>query len=288
MLFLVKNYRVRWNLVVTIGEALKEEREKLGMSKYQFSKGIIDRKFYGEVENKGRNIGSEALVKLLFEHDINIEEFFKKIEDNYISDSNELERKLNFKIDTAVRAHDILTIKECANRIYKIEGESITWLRLKILTAYLEGNLDKIDINTLKKVDRELDKHENLSSDIEAIRLFSNAMVVMDIRRVDYFMGIILNKVETNHMNTSQEERMARLCDNYLHMCYEESFNSNNVERAVDYLTNMKDIHFMIYKIVGRIDYELINKNIGAANQLKEELDILGYGDLIKDKNSSL
>lgn len=35
-------------------------------------------------------------------------------------------------------------------------------------------------------------------SDVEAIRLFSNIMVAMDINRVDYFMGTILNKIEKN------------------------------------------------------------------------------------------
>lgn len=42
-----------------IGEALKEERIKLGMSKYQFSKGIVDRKFYGKVENEDGNLSSK-------------------------------------------------------------------------------------------------------------------------------------------------------------------------------------------------------------------------------------
>lgn len=269
---------------MTIGEALKEEREKLGMSKYQFSKGIIDRKFYGEVENKGRNIGSEALVKILFKHDIDIEDFFNRIENTYVSASNELKRKLNFRIDDAVKKHDILTIEECANEIYKSEGKSITWLRLKVLIAYLKGELDKIDSEIMKSIDYELDKHENLSSDVEAIRLFSNAMVTMDINRVDYFMGTILNKIEKNSIDSLQEERMARLCDNYLHMCYEENFNSSNVKRAMNYLINMQDIHLMIYKIIGQMDYELINQNKDAADKLKEVLNNLGYAGLIKNK----
>lgn len=268
---------------MTIGEALKEEREKLGMSKYQFSKGIIDRKFYGEVESKGRNIGSEALVKLLLEHDINILSFFNKIEENYISNPKMLEKTLNLKIDQAVRSDNILAIGKYSDEIYKTEGKSIMWLRLQVLISYLEGKIDKIDPDILTIINYELDKHENLSSDVEAIRLFSNAMVVMDINNVDYLMGNLLNRIQNMSMNILEKERIARLCDNYLHMCYENDFNSNNVEKAMRYLTNMKDIHFMIYKIIGKIDYEMINENIKAANNLKELLEKLGYVDLIKN-----
>ncbi|MPW14145.1 hypothetical protein [Lactobacillus helveticus] len=59
-----------------IGEALKEERINLGMSKYQFSKGIVDRKFYGKVEKEEGTISSKKLLLLLQKNDINFQEFF--------------------------------------------------------------------------------------------------------------------------------------------------------------------------------------------------------------------
>lgn len=48
-----------------IGEALKEERLKLGLSIRKMAEGIIDPTFYSGVEQENRNIGSEALVKNL-------------------------------------------------------------------------------------------------------------------------------------------------------------------------------------------------------------------------------
>ncbi len=66
-----------------IGEALKEERLKLGLSIRKMAEGIIDPTFYSRVEQENRNIGSEALVKILFAHEINIDEFFNKIKDTY-------------------------------------------------------------------------------------------------------------------------------------------------------------------------------------------------------------
>lgn len=46
-----------------IGEALKEERLKLGLSIRKMADGIIDPTFYSRVEQEHRNIGSEALVR---------------------------------------------------------------------------------------------------------------------------------------------------------------------------------------------------------------------------------
>ena len=43
---------------MTIGEALKEERENLGLSRYRFSKGVVDRKFYGKVEENNGVLSS--------------------------------------------------------------------------------------------------------------------------------------------------------------------------------------------------------------------------------------
>ncbi len=53
-----------------IGEALKEERLKLGLLIRKMAEGIIDPTFYSRVEQENRNIGSEALVKILFAHEI--------------------------------------------------------------------------------------------------------------------------------------------------------------------------------------------------------------------------
>lgn len=46
-----------------IGEALKEERLKLGLSIRKMADGILDPTFYSRVEQEHRNIGPEALVR---------------------------------------------------------------------------------------------------------------------------------------------------------------------------------------------------------------------------------
>ncbi|MFR1978817.1 MAG: helix-turn-helix domain-containing protein, partial [Lactobacillus acidophilus] len=55
---------------MTIGEALKNERIRRGLSIRKMAGNIIDPSSYSKVEKNMRNIGSEALVRLLFAHDI--------------------------------------------------------------------------------------------------------------------------------------------------------------------------------------------------------------------------
>lgn len=78
---------------MTIGEALKKERIKRGLSVRKMAGTIIDPSSYNKVEKNMRNIGSEALVRLIFMHDININEFFNNISSNYVPS------KLLYKIE---------------------------------------------------------------------------------------------------------------------------------------------------------------------------------------------
>ena len=57
---------------MTIGEALKNERIRRGLSIRKMAGNIIDPSSYSKVEKNMRNIGSEALVRLLFAHDIDM------------------------------------------------------------------------------------------------------------------------------------------------------------------------------------------------------------------------
>ncbi|WP_281681357.1 XRE family transcriptional regulator [Lactobacillus gallinarum] len=265
---------------MTIGEALKEEREKRGISKYKFSKGIIDRKFYGEVEDKNKNIGSEALVRLLFKHEIDIVNFFSKLETTYAPSNFKVLKNINRKMDIALKESNLSVAKECSDEILKIEGQSILWLRSQVAIASMEGKINSLPKMVIKKIDQELGKYENISTNFEAIRLFANTMMVMDINRVDYFMKIILSKVNKRKLTTIEEERIARLCDNFINLCKEKKYNSDNIEKSFNYLMSLKDIHFLIYKMVGKFNYAVLSENYEKANLIKRELKKLGYEEI--------
>lgn len=260
---------------MTIGEALKEEREKLGLSRYKFSKDVIDRRFYGKVENDESQIGSGALIKLLFKHHINIEEFWKKLRTDY-ADKEDLKLEiLNKKIELAVRAKDLDKVKEISNQFYQLDHNGIDYLRSLVFISYFLGK--KADRNLLNKIEHELDKHDDLFRDVQAIRLFSNSLPILNSEQIDYFMKLIIKKVKVRELTKIDKTRIAQLCNNYLKTCLEREFKFSNVEMVYEYLISLTEPEFLTYRILGMRDYYLLTGKDKEARKLTNVLSDFGY-----------
>lgn len=260
---------------MTIGEALKEEREKLGLSRYEFSKDVIDRRFYGKVENGESQIGSGALIKLLFKHHINIEEFWKKLRTDY-ADKEDLKLEiLNKKIELAVRAKDLDKVKEISSQFYQLDHNGIDYLRSLVFISYFLGK--KADRNLLNKIEHELDKHDDLSRDVQAIRLFSNSLPILNSEQINYFMKIIIEKIKTRQLSRIDKIRIAQLCNNYLKTCLDRDIRPSNIEAVYEYLESLIEPEFLAYRILGMRDYYLLTKRDKKAEELTKLLKDFGY-----------
>lgn len=261
---------------MTIGEALKNERIKLGLSKYQFAKGIIDPKFYGKVEEENRNIGSKALIKLILLHRINVDEFFDEIKDNYASKEDLELEFLDNEMKVAVLHKDLQKIQDISDRYFSIAPNSIDYLRSRVFLTYLRH--DTPESGLIDQIQRILDRHEDLSQDVQAIRLFSNSLPILPIKQVNYFMKIILNRFAKQDILTiDQQRRIAQLCNNYFQTCLERKINSVNIE-AVDQLFNkITNPEMLIYKLLEKRDYFLLKDKENEADKLTEVLKELGY-----------
>ena len=60
----------------------------------------------------------------------------------------------------------------------------------------------------------------------------------------------------------------------------EKKYNSDNIEKSFNYLMSLKDIHFLIYKMVGKFNYAVLSENYEKANLIKRELKKLGYEEI--------
>lgn len=262
-----------------IGEALKEEREALGLSKCKFSEGIIDRKFYGKVEEENRNIGSEALIKLLITHEIDIDNFFNKVKITYSSRKSVEKSNLNFEIEEAIKTKNISNLYKCADRIYELEGETPYWLRIQVFIFYLEKKQKKPSKTLLLKIKNELGKHDNIIDNGEAIKLFSNSLPILPFDQVDYYIKIIINKLKKKKLSSFKQERFAQVFSNYLRTCVERKINSDNIEFAFNYLNSITDKHLLIYRLYGLYDYNLLTKNFKKSEKIRKILDECGYSN---------
>lgn len=270
---------------MTIGEALKEERLKLGLSIRKMAQGIIDPTFYFRVEQENRNIGSEALVKILLAHNINIDEFFNKIKDTYASSEATKKAYLEEKIRVAFNSHDIATMKEYLKQVSEFD-DSILKLRVIVGIAYLEDKIKELSQETVDQIYEELDKNDELSSNINAIRLFTNAMPVFSDEQLTYFMHMLLDRVKKAKNRTEKyDERIAITCNNYLHSCWQRKINPSIVEEAYSFMMELKEPHLLIYKLLGNMGKNLIEGNREQAIVIKDELIDLGYTEMVKNWN---
>ena len=268
-----------------IGEALKEERLKLGLSIRKMAEGIIDPTFYSGVEQENRNIGSEALVKILFAHEINIDEFFNKIKDTYAPSETTKKAYLEEKIRTAFNSHDIATMRGCLKQVSKL-NDPILKLRVIVGIAYLEDKIKELPHEVVDQIYEELDKNDELSSNVNAIRLFTNAMPVFSDEQLTYFMHMLLVRAK-NVENKSEkyDERIAITCNNYLYSCWQRKMNPSTVEETYSFMMELTEPHLLIYKLLGKMGKNLIEGNKERAIAIKDELLELGYAEMVKNWN---
>lgn len=264
---------------MTIGEALKNERRKRGLSIRKMAGDIIDPSSYSKVEKNERNIGSDALVRLIFAHEINITDFFANLEDNYIDTDITYKKKLEKSMRIAFNNRNLPEIKKIHHQIMNLKGNDILKLRSIIATAYLENNINHINKQVIDKVFQQLDKSNSLSNNIQAIRLFANAMPIFTDKQLNHLMNIYVNKIiKSNNLTQIDIRRFAIACINYLRACYERKIPLNKTMLKIeDYILNIADSSFLVYKGLVKLSLAAIRGKNELAQQLKQELIDIGY-----------
>ena len=244
---------------MTIGEALKNERIRRGLSIRKMAGNIIDPSSYSKVEKNMRNIGSEALVRLLFAHDIDINEFFTNLEPNYACKNfiNKIRLEKNMRI--AFNNRDLAEMQAIHQKIM--------------------NNVNNLDNQIKERIFKQLDKNDNLSNNIEAIRLFANAMPIFTDDQLNYLMQSYISKIiKKENISELDNKRFAVASVNYLRACYERKFSLNETMLQIqDYILNINDTSLLEYKGLVKLSLAAIMGKIDRAKEIKRELINIGY-----------
>lgn len=265
--------------MMTIGEALKEERIKRGLSIRKMVGDIIDPSSYNKVEKGMRNIGSDALVRLLFLHNIDINEFFSKLEDSYAPAFTVREKYLDQQMRVAFNQRDLKKAEEVCRKIQELKGKPVLKLRAIVAIAYIKNNVENLSEQTKKAIFDQLDKNDDLSNNIEAIKLFANTMPVFTNEQLNYLMHIYISKIiKRNDVSISDQKRFAIASVNYLRACYERKIPLNDSMLEIEnYIMEIDDSSFLVYKGVVKLSLAAIKGDKERAEQIKRELIDVGY-----------
>ena len=269
-----------------IGEALRTERIKLGLTQNEMSSDIVSRSFYAKVEAGKNKIAADRLFRILFLHNIDISEFNDLIQKTYNSDENNLRNDLEEKMAEAFSNKDVDSLTEYCQKIIASTSDNILKLRALVTVAYFKGDLKSIDDATKQKLKEEFDEGNNWTVRPDLLRLFANTMPLWAQDELDFWVGRLLSSVRKTKFSSLMLERYLRIFENYLVTCYDRKIRNNthgnHVEEIIKYIIANTDTYYlMIYRINALYMRALFTNQYQEAEEIKKDMKKYGYEKMI-------
>ena len=271
-----------------IGEALRTERIKLGLTQNEMSSDIVSRSFYAKVEAGKNKIAADRLFRILFLHNIDISEFNDLIQKTYNSDENNLRNDLEEKMAEAFSNKDVDSLTEYCQKIIASTSDNILKLRALVTVAYFKGDLKSIDDATKQKLKEEFDEGNNWTVRPDLLRLFANTMPLWAQDELDFWVGRLLSSVRKTKFSSLMLERYLRIFENYLVTCYDRKIRNNthgnHVEEIIKYIIANTDTYYlMIYRINALYMRALFTNQYQEAEEIKKDMKKYGYENMINN-----
>ncbi|MBD5429465.1 transcriptional regulator [Lactobacillus sp.] len=264
---------------MTIGEALKDEQRRLGLNNKQMAGNIMSQATYSKVINEKQILNSEALVQLLLFHDIDVEDFFEKLKETYISSRKDCIDKIRKQMFIEANTGNLKEVQLLITKLKELELSDSELFHDYLIVADLTKNLDKLDSKIKNQIINKIKNDSNWINNLPALRLFATSLVILSSELIEEKMSFFFFKISRmKKISEHMLERYAMLCDNYLHWKFDKREVKNiNVQNALSFLYELPDVpHFMIYRISEKYYRKLFDGEILDARKIKVELLKLG------------
>lgn len=276
---------------MTIGELLKEYRQKKGLTQKQFADGIVSTSYYSKVEKNEHRITVEDLVKILEHNDIAMWTFFRRL-----SLKGDFQHEYIIKLENDVLDAYYHSNK---NRIEEIrqEVEKSTVPNkdeyLLLIDGWLE-NLKTEDEEPNLEVRKALkDKIFNIP-DItkEKLNLFCNFMEFYDLESNVMITKNAIDKFIDSNDTESQEVLLA-IIDNLLYLSIKEN-NYNYVDYLIsnaEKLPIKPQFYFYqsvisFYKHLANYHFNSNQDDVSACQSIIKSMELTGmqsYGTELEE-----
>ena len=263
---------------MTIGEALKKERLLLGLTQEEMVQDVIHKGHYSKIERGIEGVSAESLFKILFAHQIDLDDFLTLIKDQYCTKQQLEEEKIEDRVMRAFNSANKHDIEDALNDVIATNNNIFKY-RYIVAVAYFRGQLNELSPNFKNKVINEFVSRNNWVESVDLLRLFGNCMQIFNCEQLDNFMHQLL-KYYTKDQAFSEKmiERVAMICNNYLYYCYYFHVDGSNVASCLNFLKNLDTRnHFIFYKISYNFYYYLFKGKKEEARKIKEQLISWGY-----------
>lgn len=210
---------------MTIGEALKETRESLGLSQIEMADPVLTKSYYSKIERGIHEINAIDLIKILEMHNVDISEFLVKcgVKENRINKEQWMS-----KLRQAYYDQDLEQVKRLKYKIVEVKGN-------KSLQKILEANVILAEALINRKIDRipnkKRDKIKSLILEGEwnedRLRLFSLSLSFWTDGEMKTLLTSFIKKYnEIENFPRSTQVLVSSIMINYLsHMIRSSSQN---------------------------------------------------------------
>ena len=135
-----------------IGQALKEERQKLGLTQEQMIKGIINKGHYSKIERGLESTSIDTLFRIILKHHIDISDFFNKVKYDYYTSEDKKAEELKQKMLHAFNNNQREKVGIYLNEILDLKEHQLFKYRTIIAIASLENSLSDLSLAFKNKI----------------------------------------------------------------------------------------------------------------------------------------
>lgn len=270
-----------------IGESLKKIRKNIGLTQSEMilHGKIISVSQYSKIENGIHDIDASTLFEILAAHsEIDGNNLIEKIQSYYFKKYNKHESNissaehLSYRLMLAFYNNDLDNAIKIKKKIDSVQTSKELKLRAIITVAVLNHTLDKLDDKTKEEISYNAFKNDSWTENRDSLRLFSNAMSIIDPAVLPDLMDNVLRTYKKiNAFSIKIQERISSICINYLYVSKKnlKDINLNNIYKVTTYLEKIDEVPSLMFnKILGHYFYSWFNKDYKEVQNIKKILKL--------------
>lgn len=269
---------------INIGHFLHKERINLNLTQTDFVANTLSVSQYSRIENGEQDIKSEDLFNILWNNNININDFFTKISENNVS-KYELRQVILEELAQAFYSKDIEKAREVEKQISKLDNNTALQLRATLIISILENKITSLSPQFKQDLSDELNKSDNWAHDKVFLQLFGSSMLIFSMERLNIYMKKLISVYQRNISEQSfiVQRRIAGICINYLNKCYQEKnyIYVNDTLQLLSSLSENPDL--LMYKLLGLYFESLFTSNEQKQEEILHLLRQTGYKEFIQN-----
>lgn len=269
-----------------IGESLKKVRKSLNLTQSEMvlHGKIISVSQYSKIEHGVHDIDANTFFAILAAHsEIDSNSVIEEIQIYYFNKYKKYNSKisnaeyLSYRLMLAFYNNDLNAAVKIKKKIDSIQAPKELKFRAIITVAVLSNTLNELDEKTKEEISYNAFKNDSWTENRDSLRLFSNAMAIIDPSLLPQLMNSVLKTYrDINTFSIRIQERISSICINYLYVSKNNpnAIDKKSIYKVISYLERIDDVPSLMFnKILGHYFYSWFNEDYEEVKNIEKILE---------------